>query len=29
VNGRVLKVEDSIDPAVLARVAAALDGSGS
>ncbi|MGE0852661.1 MAG: hypothetical protein AB7O44_24045 [Hyphomicrobiaceae bacterium] len=26
-NGRVVKVEESIDPATLARVIAALDGA--
>ena len=28
-NGRVVKVEESIDPATLARIIAALDGGGS
>ena len=28
-NGRVVKVEESIEPATLARIVAALDGGGS
>jgi len=28
-NGRVVKVEESIDPATLARIVTALDGGGS
>jgi transposase len=29
VNGRTLRVEESIDPAALARIAAALDGTSA